>query len=139
MLDTADDPRLWFLLLLNIHTVDIVQFVAETLLFSFIISLFSCIIAKSSLCSSHPLLCKATTMGPRSLPRSPTWYSLTWWIRCFLMKTTVARFPGNAPPQSVRWTGRTARSPRRKTMMRGLRWSMDCPVSKCQSRECHVK
>lgn len=92
-----------------------------------------------SLSSSHLSLSKVTTTGPRSLRRSPTWCSLTWWIRCCLMKTTVARSPGNAPPQSVRWTGRTARSPRRKMMMRGHRWSMDCLVSKCQSTECHVK
>lgn len=84
-------------------------------------------------------LFKGTTMAHRSPPPSPTWSSPTWWIRCCSTRTTAARFPGSAPLQSAKWTGRTARSPRRKTMMRGHRWSMDCLVSKCQSTECHVK
>lgn len=78
-------------------------------------------------------------MGPQSLRQNPTWCSLTWWIKCCLTKTMVARFPGSAPPQLVRWTGRTAPSLRRRTMMRGHHWSTDCLVSKCQSTERHVK
>lgn len=84
-------------------------------------------------------LFKGTTMAPQSPPPSRTWSSLTWWIRCCSTRTMAVRFPGSAPLQSAKWTGRTARSLRRKTMMRGHRWSMDCLVSKCQSTECHVK
>ena len=83
--------------------------------------------------SLHLLLSKVTTTGPPNLRPSPTWCSLTWWIRCCLMKTTSGTFPENAPPRWARWTGRTARSPRRKTMTTGHRSSMDCPVSKRQS------
>lgn len=140
----------------HIPYIDIAQFMALYCTFFFHVGLRSsflfcgslfvsgCTILclSSSLSASpilYPFLCQVTTMGPRSLRRSPTWCSLTWWIRCCLMRTMAARSPGNAPPRSVRWTGRTAPSPRRKMMTRGHPWSMDCLVSKCQSTGCHIK
>lgn len=110
--------------------------------FPFAPYLFGCIFyIYNSSPSAHPHLSlfKVIIMEPRSLRRSLTWCSLTWWIRCCLMKTTAAISRGNEPPLSARWTGRTARSPRRKMMTRGPHWSTDCPVSKCQSIGCHVE
>lgn len=72
---------------------------------------------------------KVTTTVPQSLQQSPTWCSLTWWIRCCLTRISAARFPGSVPPQSVRWIGRIAPYLKRRTMMRDPRWSMDCLVS----------
>lgn len=115
----------------------IVQFIAATWLYSSTQAYFPALFHMQLL----PILLpwKVTSMGPQSLRRSPTWCSPTWWTRCCLTRSMLARSPGSAPHRSVKWTGRTAWSPRRRMTMRGHPSSMAYPVSKSQSTACHVK
>ncbi|XP_077403451.1 membrane-associated guanylate kinase, WW and PDZ domain-containing protein 3a isoform X2 [Vanacampus margaritifer] len=65
-----------------------------------------------------------TTMEHRNRLPSRALSSRTWWTRFCLMRNLTTKSNESAPPQSARWTGRTAQPQRRRMKRRGLLWSM---------------